>query len=406
MHGLAGRTSLRSRLTVVLAALTLSLGALALIGLVCWLGGAGSDPSGGTGSTILLATGSGLVGAIQVVTAGSASDSVLGVAPGDLPLVAAAAWLALVPVSLLVGWRIAGRMVRPITQVTEAARTAGPVTRSEQLPTRARADELERLHDAFHDLIDRFERHELDRRRLVDDASHEVRNPLAVMRTSLEVALAEPVDPDALRAAAEVSQRASERISRTVDELSAALRDRARPTARTPVDLADVARELGRDYDAVASRRGVAIVVTAPSGVIVPADREALKRGVANLVANAIRFAPPGSPVHIAAGSTTGWRWLGVRDFGPGIAEADQALVFRRAWRASGQDPDGGAGIGLALVRQIAEAHGGAVRLTSAPRAGSSFVIWLPVREDDGAQAIAVDARADPLWALPTPLEA
>ncbi|MGZ6270603.1 MAG: sensor histidine kinase, partial [Candidatus Limnocylindrales bacterium] len=142
------------------------------------------------------------------------------------------------------------------------------------------------------------------------------------------------------------------------------------------------------------------------SGVIVPADREALKRGVANLVANAIRFAPPGSPVHIAAGSTTGWRWLGVRDFGPGIAEADQALVFRRAWRASGQDPDGGAGIGLALVRQIAEAHGGAVRLTSAPRAGSSFVIWLPVREDDGAQAIAVDARADPLWALPTPLEA
>jgi signal transduction histidine kinase len=95
--------------------------------------------------------------------------------------------------------------------------------------------------------------------------------------------------------------------------------------------------------------------------------------------------------------------WFGVRDVGPGIAPDDQALVFRRAWRDGAPTPEGDAqGLGLALVRQVAEAHGGKVSVASLPGHGASFVVWLPDRRA-GAEAVPVTelrAMADPLWTV------
>jgi len=404
---------MRSRLAIAFAVLMLGGAALALVALDLGLAGmaagrlTGIGTGTGTGMMVLLISPAGPAGAFQLAVAGlGPRPTVFGIATADLPLLALAAWLVIVPVGLLVAWRMAGRMSRPLAEVTEVARRAGPGNLAQRLPVTGLPDEIGELSEAFNELMSRFEQHEIDRRRLIDDAAHEVRNPLAVMRTSLEVALADRDDPSALWTAAEVSQRAGERIARTIDGLRAELRDRAPETARSPVDLARIAHEMGRDYSAVAMRRGVAIQVLAPNAAWVPADREALKRALANLVVNAIRFAPPGSPILVGAGDVPGWRWLGVRDFGPGIDGADQPLVFRRGWRGPAQDGVAGSGIGLALVRQIAEAHGGSVRLSSAPRAGCSFVIWLPAREGDGRQAPAPGAQpdamsgpfSDPLW--------
>jgi signal transduction histidine kinase len=192
-------------------------------------------------------------------------------------------------------------------------------------------------------------------------------------------------------------------MSTTVDELLASGRTTVQLERRVPVDLAEVVAEVAQEYDAVASTRGIRLSRLAPSGLVVDGDRSALKRAQANLVSNALRVAPPGSVVHSRAGRTGGWLWFGVRDVGPGIAPDDQALVFRRAWRDGAPTAEGdGQGLGLALVRQIAEAHGGTVSVASVPRHGASFVVWLPDRRTGAEPVRVADLRAiaDPLWAV------
>jgi signal transduction histidine kinase len=191
-------------------------------------------------------------------------------------------------------------------------------------------------------------------------------------------------------------------MSTTVDELMALARTEVQPEQRAPVDLAEVVAEVAEEYDAEALTRGVRLSRLAPRGLLVDGDRRALKRAQANLVSNALRVAPQGSVVHCRAGRVGGWLWIGVRDVGRGIAPDDQALVFRRAWRDGAPTTEGGGqGLGLALVRQIAEAHGGTVSVASVQGHGASFVVWLPDRTA-GVEAVSVaDLRAisDPLWA-------
>jgi two-component system sensor histidine kinase BaeS len=192
-------------------------------------------------------------------------------------------------------------------------------------------------------------------------------------------------------------------MSTTIDELVAFARTNVQPERRVSVDLAEVVAEVAQEYDAEASTLGVRLSRLAPAGLIVDGDRSALKRAQANLVANALRVAPSGSVIHCRAGRAGGWIWFGVRDAGRGIAPDDQPLVFRRAWRDGAPTLDGEAhGLGLALVRQIAEVHGGTVSVASAPGHGASFIVWLADRRAAGGGAAPADLRtmADPLWTI------
>jgi signal transduction histidine kinase len=311
--------------------------------------------------------------------------------------------LLLVPVGLAIGWAVAGRVVKPVGTMAGVAREIQATDLSRRIRLGGPPDEMRDLADTFDAMLDRLDQGVRTQRRFVEDASHELRNPLAVIRTTLDVALSEPDDADGLRHAAEVARRTADRMSTTVDELMALARTSVQPERRIPVDLAEVVAEVAEEYEAEASTRGVRLSRLAPSGLVVDGDRSALKRAQANLVANALRVAPAGSVVHCRAGRAGGWLWLGVRDVGRGIAPDDQALVFRRSWRDGAPTGDGeGQGLGLALVRQIAEAHGGTVSVASVPGHGASFVVWLP---DRTAQAKAVPvaelrAMADPLWTV------
>jgi signal transduction histidine kinase len=313
------------------------------------------------------------------------------------------ALLALVPVGLAIGWAVAGRVVRPVGTIAGVAREIEATDLSRRIRLGGPPDEMRDLADTFDAMLDRLDRGVQTQRRFVEDASHELRNPLAVIRTTLDVALAEPDDADGLRRAAEVARRTADRMSTTVDELMAFARTSVQPERRVPVDLAEVVAEVAQEYDAEASTRGVRLARLAPSGLIVDGDRVALKRAQANLVSNALRVAPSGSVIHCRAGRAGGWLWFGVRDAGRGIAPDEQPLVFRRAWRDGAPTPQGeGHGIGLALVRQIAEVHGGTVSVASAPGHGASFVVWLPDRRAAAGAVTLADLRsmADPLWGL------
>ena len=298
------------------------------------------------------------------------------------------ALLALVPVGLAIGWAVAGRVLRPVGTIAGVAREIEATDLSRRIRLGGPPDEMRDLADTFDAMLDRLDQGVRTQRRFVEDASHELRNPLAVIRTTLDVALSEPEDAEGLRRAAEVARRTADRMSITVDELMALARTSVQPERRTSVDLAEVVAEVAQEYEAEASTRGVRLSRQAPSGLVTDGDRSALKRAQANLVSNALRVAPSGSVVHCRAGRAGGWLWFGVRDVGRGIAPDDQALVFRRAWRDGAPTAEGdGQGLGLALVRQIAEAHGGTVSVASDPGHGASFVVWLPDRTADAKAA-------------------
>ena len=203
------------------------------------------------------------------------------------------ALLVLVPVGLGIGWAVAGRVVRPVATIAGVAREIEATDLSRRIHLGGPPDEMRDLADTFDAMLDRLDQGVRTQRRFVEDASHELRNPLAVIRTTLDVALSEPEDAEGLRRAAETARRTADRMSTTVDELMALARTSVQPERRTSVDLAEVVAEVAQEYEAEASTRGVRLSRLAPSGLLVDGDRTALKRAQANLVSNALRVAPP-----------------------------------------------------------------------------------------------------------------
>ena len=284
--------------------------------------------------------------------------------------------------SLGVGWVVAGRVLRPIGRITSVARDIQATDMSRRIELPGPDDELKQLADTFDAMLARLDAAFAAQRQFTADASHELRNPLAIIRTNVDVVLSDPnADPDDLRQTIVVVKRASDRMARLVDDLLALARRQEPTLEHEPVDLGVAVTEASDDFVVPAAARGIVLDRAIAPGVTVTGDRDALKRAVANLLENAVRLAPEGSRIRLATGSEGDRAWIAVADEGPGISPEDQAHVFDRFWRADRgrARADGGTGLGLAIVRQIVESHGGQVRLQSKVGLGSSFVIWLPV---------------------------
>jgi heavy metal sensor kinase len=284
--------------------------------------------------------------------------------------------------SLVVGWVIAGRVLAPIGRITGVAREIQATDLSRRIRMQGPNDELKQLADTFDAMLARIDAAFAAQQQFLADASHELRNPLAIIRTNADLALSDP-DPrqDELRQAVVVVKRASDRMARLVDDLLALARREAPTFAIEPVDLGRVASEASDEFVAPAEARGIVLDRAVAPGVVVMGDSDALKRAIANLLENAVRLAPSSSRIRLAVGSERDMAWVAVSDEGPGIAPEHQPKVFDRFWRADkGRSrADGGTGLGLSIVRQIAQTHGGDVQLQSRVGVGSTFTIWLPV---------------------------
>lgn len=285
--------------------------------------------------------------------------------------------------SLGVGWFAAGVVVAPIGRITGVARQIQATDLSQRIGMAGPKDELRDLADTFDGMLDRLETAFEAQRRFIQEASHELRNPLAVIRTNIDVALANPdSDPDELRRTAAVVERTASRMSRLVDDLLAYARHGIPDQPSERVDLRSVTVESADEFAAPAEARGLTLQHRAFTDVQVNGDRTALKQALANLIGNAVRLAPTGTTVTVEAGIKDSWAYVSVADEGPGIADDDQEAVFERFWRAPGQvdEPQGErrSGLGLTIVREIADRHGGTVALASERGKGSTFVLWLP----------------------------
>jgi signal transduction histidine kinase len=284
--------------------------------------------------------------------------------------------------SLGVGWVVAGRVLAPIGRITAVARDIQATDMSRRIRLPGPEDELKQLADTFDAMLARLDAAFGAQRQFVADASHELRNPLAIIRTNADVALADPdASPDELRQTIATVKRAGDRMSVLVDDLLALARRQQPTLEHEPVDLGAAVAEASDDFMVPAETRDIVLDRAIAPGVVVTGDREALKRVVANLLDNAVRLAPAGTRIRLATGSEGNRAWIAVADEGPGISPEDQPHVFDRFWRAdkARARADGGAGLGLAIVRQVVESHGGEVRLHSKVGVGSSFVVWLPI---------------------------
>ena len=287
---------------------------------------------------------------------------------------------ALFVASLAVGWVIAGRALRPVDRIAAVAREIHATDLSRRIELAGPDDELKRLADTFDAMLERLEDAFTAQRRFVADASHELRNPLAIIRTNSDLGIDDPDRAeDGLRRMQRI-RRAADRMAKLVDDLLALARLEAPAVTREPVDLGALVTEAGDEFLAEARARDLSLEWTVPQDVVVRAERAGLKRALANLLDNAVRLAPRGTRVRLASGRENGWAWLAVADEGPGIAPEHQERVFDRFYRVDkGRSrASGGSGLGLAIVRDLVAAQGGAVRLHSDPDRGSTFVIWLP----------------------------
>ncbi len=308
---------------------------------------------------------------------------------------------AMVVVAFGVGWLLASVTLRPINAMVAVARDITGKDLSRRIDLRGQDDELKRLADTFDSMLDRLQAAFENQRRFVQDASHELRNPLATARASLELALTDPgADNKSLRQAAEVAHRSTERMADLVDDLLVQARTGVPEIALGEVPIPELVGDVVHQFQAAARQRGVRLVfqrdastssveqadleLAAGSGPAVTGDESGLYRAVSNLVSNAIRHAPSGSTVDVAVDEIGPSVEVAVTDRGRGLNEDEKSMVFQRFWTGEGSTE--GTGLGLSIVRQIAHRHGGSVRVHSDVGQGATFVLQLPTRPSDDGQ--------------------
>jgi heavy metal sensor kinase len=280
------------------------------------------------------------------------------------------------------GWLLARKALRPVERMTEQADRLGAESLEGRLEVPRTRDEVARLGHTLNAMLDRIERGVEDKRRLIADASHELRSPLAVMRSELDVTLAEPSLDEVARAVLESAREEVVRMSRLIDDmLTLSTIDEGRlALVEAPVDLLEIAAAVAERVRLYAAAAGMQIVV---EGEPAPALGDALRLGQAlgNLLDNAVQFGPAGGVVEVTAWHRAGEAGVSVTDRGPGVPEGETERIFERFVRLDYARGRGtGGGLGLAICREVALAHGGRAWVEPAAGGGSRFSLALPAR--------------------------
>jgi signal transduction histidine kinase len=287
---------------------------------------------------------------------------------------AALVLLSVLLIASVLAWVVAGRVLAPLRLLAETARSIGESDLTRRIPVTGR-DEIADLSHTFNAMLDRLQAAFGAQRQFVSDASHELRTPITIVRGHLEL-LGD--DPEERRETIALVTDELDRMSRFVDDLlllAKAERDDFLRVSQVELgaltdELFDKARGLGaRNWQLEA--RGDAIIV---------ADRQRLTQALMGLAQNAVQHTVDGDPIWLGSEADAREAHLWVRDSGPGVGADDQERIFARFSRASAsRRRSEGAGLGLAIVRAIAEAHGGRAAVSSRPGTGATFTVTIPL---------------------------
>jgi two-component system, OmpR family, sensor kinase len=285
------------------------------------------------------------------------------------------------------GWFLARRSLSPLAGMASATEHITANNLGERLPVGAK-DELGRLATRFNELLSRLSASFSQQRQFMADASHELRTPLSVVRTAAQVTLQNPERSNSeYREALAVIEQQASRLSRVVEDMFALSRA---DMNQLPLDISElyldeIVADTTRAAGILAQRKGIHLKSQDLQEAPYRGDDRLLRRMISNLLDNAIKFTPEGGTVEVQFKRAGASYEITVVDTGCGIPDELQARVFDRFFRAdrarAGTNGSGGAGLGLAISRSIAELHKGQLTLQSSGPAGSTFCICLPVRE-------------------------
>jgi signal transduction histidine kinase len=289
------------------------------------------------------------------------------------------ALFAVTAFAVLLGWLIAGRALAPLRAIASAARAVSGDSLTRRVALRGPDDELHELADTFDEMLERLDSAFASQKRFVADASHELRTPLTVLRTEVEVALADPNASAAeLRRTAEVVREEVQRCEALLESLLALARSEARALAREEqVDIAGLAERVVSRLDSEAALRDVALTVEFEPAVV-NGDRGLLEQLVFNLVDNAVAHNCGGGFAEVRVGPRGDSAALTVTNTGPRVPDESVRLLTEPFHRLERRRDRRGAGLGLSIVRAVAAAHRGRLVLSARDDGGLVAEVELP----------------------------
>ncbi len=282
--------------------------------------------------------------------------------------------------SAALGWVMAGRVLRPVHEITEAARRASERHLGERIKLRGPEDELKELADTFDEMLERLDQAFAAQRQFVANASHELRTPLTSMRTAIDVVLAKPNrTPEQLEATAEKVRRSVDQSERIVDALLTLAVSNQGTVTDESLDLSTAADD-ALDGVADEARAAGLRVDTELSAAEVTGSRVLLERLVSNLVENAVVHNVPDGWVRVRAGANNGHAYLEVANSGPVVKDEDLPHLFEPFRRGDARIGSSGVGLGLSIVQAVGEAHGAKVQAVASAGGGLVVSVTMPSR--------------------------
>jgi len=275
------------------------------------------------------------------------------------------------------GYWISRNALKPVDEITSVAKSISVQNLSQRLVVPQTGDELQRMSETWNELLARLEGSVERIKQFTTDASHELRTPIALIRTTAELALRRTRTATEYQRALLEIQREAERMTELAESLLALARADAKAESikLVPVDLNEIVEDVSRQMESTANAKGVEVKSeTLSERALVQADAHAIQRLLLALVDNALKHSSQGDRVTISTSRSEGGILLSVRDTGEGIPSADLPHIFDRFFRVdTARGHDSGVGLGLAIAQSIAAAHGTKIAVESASGAGSHF---------------------------------
>ncbi|MBE0599267.1 MAG: heavy metal sensor histidine kinase [Desulfuromonadales bacterium] len=322
---------------------------------------------------------------VDIIQVGE-SQAVMAHTLGDLRQT----FLVFSPLALLIlivgGWYLAGQALAPMARMARAARQVTAENLSQRLPVEHPGDEIAMLAENVNAMLARLEESFRRIRQFSGDASHELRTPLAILRGETEVTLRWARDPEEYRRTLESNLEEISRMGRIIEDLLTLAKSDAGelPLEIRELSLSDLLQELYLQGNTLGESRSIAVKLRleVTEEIRIRGDELRLRQMFLNLIANGIKYTPPGGEVEICLAVRQEEAVVSVHDTGIGIPPEHLPHIFDRFYRIdkARNRADGGTGLGLAISKGMVEAHAGRITVASTPGKGSTFTVFLPLQ--------------------------